>query len=1546
MHKKFLAISMISIISLNAFPLSIFQKTTHAASFVSNVSKIENPVAGGSGGNWSGNYIYFGNYPQSDTSGATKEPIRWRVLDNNNVAWTGSTPTDNGFAYNIGVGDGKGGRQNAPVGGNGMLLYSDIALDAKQYHPTYRDNEKNELCWGGNGGGSGKGCTLWAWLNGYGNGSVWGGASVPGAPFLTNAFTSAEQNVIMPTNVYSEDLCSERGLASSARTSLTQDKIFVPSYNEILNTSYGFVSTLSSSNTRSFDFSNYSNNLKQDTNSWLRSPGYGTNYASAANLGSVGYVDYGLSVDDTFGLCPAFNLNLTSVIFASEAAESGSSGAGGDGKKSSAVSSTPTRFSLPTGKGNDYKLTIHDTSRDGFNATANGPTISYSGARTGNNEYISCLIADTTTSVKYYGKLKAVGNASSGTATLNLPSEYGYNPVNVMIFNEQCNGDKKTDWCGNLVELSVTAKKTPTVTAPTAKTLTYNKNAQALVNAGRTTGGTLQYKLNNGSYQTNIPTATNAGTYTVWYRVVGNDEYLDVAEKSVSVTIKKATPNVTAPTAIQNLVYNSKQQELVNAGSTTGGTLQYKVGSRTYSTNIPTEINAGTHTVYYKVVNDTNYNDVAEKSLNVTIAKANPEVTDPTAKEDLVYNSKQQSLLNAGTTSGGTFEYSLDGQNYSTEISKGTNAGDYIVYYRVAGGNNYNDAAAKTIEATIKKADPQVTAPTAKILTYNTNPQQLIEAGNTTGGTLEYSLDNKKYSTTFPTGIAATTYTVYYRVVGDNNYNDAAPQTVSVTISKATPIVIAPTPINLTYNKNEQELVGVGSTTGGTIQYSLKSDSEYTENVPTAIEAGNYTVYYKVIGNESYNEVAPQTVTVKIQKANPQVEAPTAKENLIYNSEQQELLNIGTTTGGTFEYSLDNKDYSPEVSKSINAGEYTVYYRIAGGNNYNDVAPETVKVTIAKATPKVTAPTAKILTYTGDAQPLIDTGSTDAGTLQYKEGNGEYSINIPTQTNAGTYTVYYKVVGNNNYNDVAEKSFNVTIAKADPKITAPTAKELTYNGDPQELVEVGSTTGGTLEYSLDNESYSTTIPTGMIASTYTVYYRVVGDDNYNSISEESLKVTIIIDKAIPEAPPAPQKERKSRYSITLKPLEPNEYGAKPEYKIFNGKSIFEATPASQNQNVLKSNIKLKSLEQENESENKNKDETPWQESNVFKNLIPNKEYTFYSRYAATEDGNFAPSLPSEPIKIRTLKKSKPEEEIEEDENKNNETDEPIKVNQKEVGISDKIQQIETENGIANIETKRSGNDIEIKITDKNGNPITITDGIILVAECDQDSYGIVAATINDDGTIKKIIRKSVVKGGKIYIPLNCSGKIRIVDNSKLFYDVFASHWAYDAVTFVSAHELFNGTAPNIFEPETPMSRAMMVQVLHNLEDNPKQAFEKIFSDVNDENWFAEAVTWGATHRGTIIGYDDGRFGPNDNITREQLATILYRYFGENEVVDTDLNFVDANEISDYALKALHWAVKYEIVQGKGNNVLDPKGLATRAQVAQMLQNLMLNVFYK
>ena len=126
----------------------------------------------------------------------------------------------------------------------------------------------------------------------------------------------------------------------------------------------------------------------------------------------------------------------------------------------------------------------------------------------------------------------------------------------------------------------------------------------------------------------------DAGSYTVWYRVDGDDEYKDVEAKSLTVTIAKADPVVTAPKAVSGLTYTGDEQKLVKAGSTDGGALVYSLSENgTYSKTIPTGEDAGSYTVWYKVEGDGNYNDVAAKSLTATIAKADPVVTAPKARE-------------------------------------------------------------------------------------------------------------------------------------------------------------------------------------------------------------------------------------------------------------------------------------------------------------------------------------------------------------------------------------------------------------------------------------------------------------------------------------------------------------------------------------------------------------------------------------------------------------------------------------------------------------------------------------------------------------------------------------------------------------------------------------------------------------------------------------------------------------------------------------------------------------------------------------------------
>ena len=225
-------------------------------------------------------------------------------------------------------------------------------------------------------------------------------------------------------------------------------------------------------------------------------------------------------------------------------------------------------------------------------------------------------------------------NIETNTFTLKNPTRSGY------TFTGWTGSNGSTKQTSVSITKGSTGNKTYTAnwqvnqasvtTAPTAKTgLTYNGSAKALVNAGVASNGTMYYRIGtSGSWSTSIPTATNAGSYTVQYYAKGTGGASDSGTGSVQVTIAKANPTVTAPTAKSGLKYTGSAQALVNAGSTTGGTMQYKVGSGSWGTSIPTGTDVGSYTVYYQVVGNTNYNGNNGSNFQVTIAQSDQQKAD------------------------------------------------------------------------------------------------------------------------------------------------------------------------------------------------------------------------------------------------------------------------------------------------------------------------------------------------------------------------------------------------------------------------------------------------------------------------------------------------------------------------------------------------------------------------------------------------------------------------------------------------------------------------------------------------------------------------------------------------------------------------------------------------------------------------------------------------------------------------------------------------------------------------------------------------------
>lgn len=223
-----------------------------------------------------------------------------------------------------------------------------------------------------------------------------------------------------------------------------------------------------------------------------------------------------------------------------------------------------------------------------------------------------------------------------------------------------------------------------------------------------------------------------------------------------------------------------------------------------------------------------------------------------------------------------------------------------------------------------------------------------------------------------------------------------------------------------------------------------------------------------------------------------------------------------------------------------------------------------------------------------------------------------------------------------------------------------------------------------------------------------------------------------------------------------------------------------------------------------------------------------------------------------------------------------------------------------------------------------------------------DGSGKTVSTVKKSDTVYTFtMPASAVKVGVSYV------KATETPSETKFNDVSANDWFASAVDYVTGKGMMNGTADNTFSPKANTTRGMIVTVLYRLENQPSTSAAS-FTDVASGAYYANAVAW-ANANGIVSGYGSGKFGPNDKVTREQLAAILYRYaqykkYDVSVGEDTNiLSYDDAQSISSYAIPAIQWACGAGVVTGKSGSKLDPKGNATRAEVAAMLMRFCENV---
>lgn len=228
---------------------------------------------------------------------------------------------------------------------------------------------------------------------------------------------------------------------------------------------------------------------------------------------------------------------------------------------------------------------------------------------------------------------------------------------------------------------------------------------------------------------------------------------------------------------------------------------------------------------------------------------------------------------------------------------------------------------------------------------------------------------------------------------------------------------------------------------------------------------------------------------------------------------------------------------------------------------------------------------------------------------------------------------------------------------------------------------------------------------------------------------------------------------------------------------------------------------------------------------------------------------------------------------------------------------------------------------ELVVTDSRGN------------EIDLDARSATRFTFTMPGGKVTVEASFVREGGQSQTP------------QTTFMDVPASAWYYDAVEYVYENGLMSGVSGGRFAPDDTLTRAMLVQTLYAMEGRPAAASAG-FADVASGDWYASAVNWAAAN-GVVSGVSETGFGPNNALTREQLALILYRfaqYKGYDVTGTSDLAaYADGSSVSGWAAEAMSWAVNAGLISGVGGNQIAPTGTASRAQVAQILMNFCENV---
>ena len=583
------------------------------------------------------------------------------------------------------------------------------------------------------------------------------------------------------------------------------------------------------------------------------------------------------------------------------------------------------------------------------------------------------------------------------------------------------------------------------------------------------------------------------------------------------------------------------------------------------------------------------------------------------------------------------------------------------------------------------------------------------------------------------------------------------------------------------------------------------------------------------------------------------------------------------------------------VDDKENVGKSVTVIVLVTSRNYRDYKIAVTLTVSGKNVPTVTAPIANKLTYNGKEQALITAGKTSGGKLQYSLSSGKgYSTAIPVGKAAGEYTVYYRVLGDENIADVAENSIAVSIAQKDVTVAPKSVTIRCGNTIPTfELAYSGLVNGETLTPNPKakfacNDNAGNHVSTSTAAGTYTITWTNMQDTNFSDANNYNVAKSATGTLTISTSSSGGSSSSSS--SQTTKPTT-------------NKTETTKNTDGSTTKTETKADGTLVKTTTE---------------VNGTTTVIETKKDGTVTKKITNSDGSTV-TTKTEPDGSTTTERR--------DENGS------VGTETTDANGKTEIRTTLSENAVSNAKETASPVAAPISVQAEKNSISAPQIHIALPQDAEKTKVeisvsnvnsGTVAILVHEDGT-EEILKTSLPTQNGLLIEATGNMTIKIVDNSKDFADT-RNHWSREDVNFIASRNLFAGIGNGNFGTKEPMTRGMVNTVLARLNGIETEG---------GSLWYKNGNDWAQRN-----GISDGT-NPTTAVTREQLATMLYRNAGSPKVIGT-LTFADAHSASAYAQNALIWAQQNGILSGVGNHCVAPKATAERAQVAAMLARYLQN----